>query len=228
MLIGYILHAKGETSMRFSILVIVALLISGSAMAQKSDIASALAVCQKDPEPKARIACYEAVKEIQGRKENPFAEVLKNLEKSVSKGKNNAPKPKPKENAKDKFARSAISVNLFGKNFLKSDYRAGRYEDFLKLQLEFKAKGIKKPTRAIKGIIVFSDLFGEVKVRLRWTLDDPMAPGQMVNKFNSGFEPNQFSDSHRWLRTTKVEDISTKFEVKNIIYADGSKWNMSK
>ena len=199
----------------------------GSATAQESDLAKALAVCQKDPEPKARIACYEAVKEIQALRENPLLNALTGRDQGSATAKNNSRREKPKKNSQQEFAESAISAKLIGKKFRGADFSSGRVQDFLNLQLEFKAEGLKKPARAVKGVVVFSDLFEEEKLRISWTLDDPLSPGQVVRHLDSGIRPNQFMADHQWLRNTETEDIAVTFRVRNILYADGTKWSYS-
>jgi hypothetical protein len=97
------------------------------------------------------------------------------------------------------------------------------YEDFVTTDLVFTASGLDKPARAIKGVLSFRDLFGEQHMALRWTIDDPLSPGQTVATSGSGFEYNQFKDDHQWVATTAVENIAMTYRVSNIIYQDGTR-----
>ena len=212
----------------FASIVFFFLVFTGELHAADDDLSKALEVCQKDPEPKARVACYEAVKSVQALRENPF---LRAMNKKASGSKPDGEKQderRSKETVDEKFARSAVTATLTNKEFRKSDFSAGRYKDFLELRMEIEASSLKKKTRAIKGVMVFSDLFGEEKYRIRWTLNEPLSPGQVKIITGQGIEPNQFSSADNWLLNTDVKDISTAYVVEKIIYADGATWDHGK
>jgi hypothetical protein len=213
--------------MHFLTYVIMCLLASvTAAWSQGNDLSNALATCQKDSDTKARIACYEAVKDIQIIRENPF---LKALQKNGSNKKAKvSSNKKSKKSLNKKFSETAITVKLLKKEFRPSDSSAGRFEAFLNLQLAFAAKGIKKPTRAIKGSVAFTDLFDEVMLRIGWTLDDPMIPNQTLKYLDQGIKLNQFNKKHQWLKNTDAEDMKVRYEINQIIYADGEKWRSPK
>jgi len=71
--------------------------------------------------------------------------------------------------------------------------------------------------------MLFTDLFGEEKFGLRWTLEKPIAPGASYTEVGSGFDYNKFMDSHQWVRHTAMEDMKVKFRVDHILYQDGTK-----
>ncbi len=82
---------------------------------------------------------------------------------------------------------------------------------------------LRKPTRAVKGVLVFADLFGEPHFRIRITLDDPLKPGAKFGQTGQGFKYNQFLDDHHWVRSTDLANMNIRFEPEEVIYADGSR-----
>ena len=104
------------------------------------------------------------------------------------------------------------------KRFQKSDFTSGIYEDAIWFDVSWDTSHLKKPTRAIKGILILCDIFGESKLRLRWTLNQPLTPGTNYTEKGVGFEYNQFIDSHKWVRATDLKDMTFKFEVTDIIF----------
>jgi hypothetical protein len=122
------------------------------------------------------------------------------------------------ESAGPQVEDSIVTVKLAKKNLTKNGY-----EDFVRTDLVFTASGLDKPARAIKGILSFRDLFGEQRMALRWTIDDPLAPGQTIATSGSGFEYNQFMNDQQWVVTTATKDIATTYRVTSIIYQDGTR-----
>lgn len=117
----------------------------------------------------------------------------------------------------DKLQEQIIVPSLLRKNFAEQDY-----QKYIWLDVVFDAKGLDKPARAIKGSIVFMDLFGEKKFGLRWTMDKPISPGENYTEKGSGFKYNQFDQEHQWVLVTDVKDMKLKFIVTNILYQDGT------
>ncbi|HUT55942.1 MAG TPA: hypothetical protein VM658_21300 [bacterium] len=111
-----------------------------------------------------------------------------------------------------------VSVKLLGKRFSNQNY-----QQFILLDMEFTAKGLDKPARAIKGVLNLQDLFGEPKISINWTIDELMMPGQTFVKKGTGFEYNQFIDSHNWVRSTDLQNMTASFVVMSILYQDGSR-----
>lgn len=113
-----------------------------------------------------------------------------------------------------------LDVTLLRKQYAKQDY-----QDYVFFDVAFTPKGLDKPARAIKGLLRFTDLFGEQKFGLKWTIEKPIAPGTTYTEKGSGFEYNQFTDSHQWVRSTEKENMKVKFRVDSILYEDGTTQN---
>ena len=111
-----------------------------------------------------------------------------------------------------------LSVKLLRKRFAEQDY-----QDFIWFDIEFTAKGLDKPARAIRGVLKLQDLFGEPHMMLNWTIDEPIKPGQTLVEKGSGFKYNQFIDAHQWVRATDLQNMTASFIVKSILYQDGSR-----
>lgn len=122
------------------------------------------------------------------------------------------------ENPKEEVQDQILKVALQSKQISEQDY-----QDFIFFNVEFQATGLDKPARAIKGILHFTDLFGETKLSLKWSIDKPLNPGENVEERGSGFKYSKFEDSHQWVRVTKIEDMKATFTATNILYQDGSR-----
>jgi len=116
------------------------------------------------------------------------------------------------------LADEIIEVRLKSKRYSEQDY-----QDYILLNIDFTASGLDKPARAIKGVLNLNDLFGETKMRLRWTIDEPINPNQRVSVHGSGFEYNQFVDEHQWARMTSAQNMTASFTVTDILYEDGTR-----
>lgn len=97
------------------------------------------------------------------------------------------------------------------------------YRDFVSLEISFNPQGLDKPARALKGVLRFTDLFDEQKFALNWTVETPTVPGVVFTEAGSGFDYNQFIDSHRWVNSTSIDNMKLKFSVESVIYQDGTK-----
>jgi len=105
---------------------------------------------------------------------------------------------------------------------LRKQYANQDYQDYVLFDIAFDSKGLDRPARAIKGTLIFTDLFGEQKFALRWTIDKPVAPGTVYTETGSGFEYNKFTDAHQWVRSTEKDNMKVKFRVDSILYQDGT------
>lgn len=101
-------------------------------------------------------------------------------------------------------------------------YDHGDYEDHIWFDCVYTLSQKSKPTRAVKGVIEFSDLFGEVKFRIQATVNDPLVPGIPLANPGIGFTFNEFMQEHQWMLTTDLSNMMCKFSVSNVLYSDGT------
>lgn len=89
------------------------------------------------------------------------------------------------------------------------------------VDVSFNPDNLAKPTRAVKGALVFADLFGEIKLQLKATINDPLRPNVPYEKQGIGFEYNQLLSKHKWMKNTALKDMHISYRVDSIIYEDG-------
>ena len=128
------------------------------------------------------------------------------------------PPPPSPDVPDDVSSTEVLSVNLLKKQFDVQDY-----EEFIWFDIEFTATGLDKPARAIKGVLNLQDLFGESPMAINLTLDEPLTPGEKVVRQGTGFEYNQFLDSHRWVLATDLQNMAASFTVMSVLYQDGTR-----
>jgi hypothetical protein len=127
---------------------------------------------------------------------------------------NRPKKPQPKEPA---IRGVDLEPTLAGKRFAKGDF-----QEFVWLDVNWTAKAVKKPVRAVKGRLHIKDLFGETKFAIGWTINRSIGSGDQFTEKGFGFKYNQFMDSHAWVRNTAQDNMKLKFEVEAVVYQDGS------
>jgi hypothetical protein len=111
-----------------------------------------------------------------------------------------------------------IAVKITKKNHEKIEYR-----EYMTFDVEWNPINIKKPGRSVKGILEFCDLFGDARFRIAVTIDDPLTPGQVFVQRGIGFDYNEFDEGHNWVRSTDVKNMTFRFQVSSILYADGER-----
>ncbi|KPW57774.1 hypothetical protein [Pseudomonas syringae group genomosp. 3] len=115
-----------------------------------------------------------------------------------------------------------IALTVSNKRFDPTNTDLGVYEDHIWFDCSYTLKTGAKPTRAVKGELQFSDLFGEVKFKLQLTINEPLKPGVPLVQRGTGFTYNQFIGEHQWMLITNTKDMTYAFKVSNAIYADGT------
>ena len=115
-----------------------------------------------------------------------------------------------------------MQVSISNKRYAPQNLNYGQYEDHIWFDVTYMAGALGKPTRALKGLLSFSDLFGEIKFQLNVTLNERLEPGRPFVQNGIGFTYNQFMQDHQWMLSTSKADMKISFLVTNVIYADGS------
>ena len=143
------------------------------------------------------------------------------VSKNIFKASSNEKKSKS-ISKKSNISSEIIKPIITNKRFQSSDPTIGIYESSLWWDVKYKAVKLKKPTRAIKGVLKFSDLFGEVKFLINVTINDELSPNKEIYQQGVGFNYNQFMESHKWIRSESLENMKITLDVKSIIYKDGT------
>lgn len=123
---------------------------------------------------------------------------------------------------KSQSAHKDLRDQVLAVTLLRKQFTTENYQDFISMDVAFDPSGLDKPARAIKGALLLTDLFDEQKFAVRWTIDNPIAPGAVHTEKGTGFKYNQFTDAHQWVRNTDKENIKIKFRVESILYQDGT------
>lgn len=111
-----------------------------------------------------------------------------------------------------------ITVELLSKERVKQ-----KYDEMIVLNMNATAVGLDRPARAIKGTLKVTDLFGETRMSIGWSFDNPIAPGGVIQERGTGVKYNQFNDGSRWLDSTEQQNMRVVFTVKSILYEDGAR-----
>jgi hypothetical protein len=117
---------------------------------------------------------------------------------------------------------SLIRVRLTSKRYQPQNSDLNQYQDHIWFDCSYLPERLAKPTRAVKGLLEFTDLFGEVKFRIGLTLNDRLEPGRPFSQQGLGLEYNQFLADHQWMLATGEADMRVLFRVTNILYEDGT------
>jgi len=118
--------------------------------------------------------------------------------------------------------KSALKPVFITPNISNKRYEKYKYDDNIWFDITWDTSDLKKTTRAVKGVLIFADIFGETKFQIKKTINNSLSPNIPLTETGIGFEYNQFKDSHKWMRSTKLKDMTFKFDVINIIYTDGT------
>jgi hypothetical protein len=99
---------------------------------------------------------------------------------------------------------------------------AQQFQEYVWFDCVFTAVGLSHPTRAVKGVLEFCDLFGAPQFVIGYTLNEPLEPGKPLSVQGIGFDYNQFMSDHRWMLGTPLDDMTVSFRVEQVLFSDGS------
>jgi len=123
-----------------------------------------------------------------------------------------------------KAERGNVEVTLLELNFHESNASnnwANDYSDWLAMAFKFESH-LTKTAKAIKGVIVFSDLFGEPWMRIGMTLSNPIPPNGTF-EWRGGINYSIMDPAHKKARTSTKDSIMTTFEISSVIFEDGTR-----
>lgn len=122
--------------------------------------------------------------------------------------------------AKEEAARiarlqEAVMVSCYEKGFTKYDY-----QEYITYKFVIKNK-TEKDIRALKGGLMFTNLFDDEIKKINFVYDEPIAAGQEVS-WSATTDYNQFIDSDRTLKNKDLEDMKLVWQPEKIMFVDGS------
>jgi hypothetical protein len=117
----------------------------------------------------------------------------------------------------DRIARlqNAVMVTCFKKGYMEVDY-----QDYITYSFAIQNKS-QQDIRAVKGVVVFNDLFDEKVNSISFTYDQPIKAGATVN-WNASTDYNQFIDADKRLKNKDLKDLKIIWKPEKIIFQDGS------
>jgi hypothetical protein len=131
-----------------------------------------------------------------------------------------AQEAKAKEDAIATELRKSIDLTVFAKDYVPSDFQAGRLKDFITLKVAYQNTSAKD-IRAFKGTVQYTDLFGSEIYSSRLTISDPVKAGQK-GQWSGVIEYNQFIHAQQQLRNTDLKDMKVIWKPASVIFADGT------
>ena len=110
---------------------------------------------------------------------------------------------------------NAVMVTCF-----KKGYTEVNYQDYITYGFAIQNKS-EQDIRAVKGEIMFTDLFDDEIKTLSFTYDQPIKAGATAN-WNATTDYNQFRDEDVRLRNKNLEDLKIVWKPIKVIFQDGS------
>ena len=146
---------------------------------------------------------------------------IKSGDKSVTTTETASEATSDKTGSKQAEQVNKIDLEITKKGFHKADIMAGDYQDQITMDLKFTNK-TDKNVKGVQGTITFYDIFDKEIKTLNIAYDKGIPAGQ-EKTWNSGTDYNQFMDEDIKLKDVELKDLKYKWEVKTIVYEDGSK-----
>ncbi len=147
---------------------------------------------------------------------------LANLESRIAALENRNRKLNPKETGANQVQQRLIIVEVRNKRYVPENANLEDYQDQIRFDCYYTLSKSSKTTFAVKGLLEFADLFGEVRFSLQTTLNFPLEPGKVFPQEGIGFTYNQLMNEHQWMLATDLADMTFNFKPINVLYEDGT------
>ncbi|MBD0831310.1 hypothetical protein [Aestuariibaculum sediminum] len=126
-----------------------------------------------------------------------------------------AAKAAKKEAERIKKLSETVIVSCFEKGFLELDY-----DEYITYKFVIQNKSIQD-IRAVKGEIIFTNIFDEEIKSLSFVYDKPISAGNEVT-WNANTDYNQFMKDDKTLKNKDLKDLKVIWKPEKIIFEDGS------
>ncbi|UOE39698.1 hypothetical protein [Chryseobacterium oryzae] len=151
-----------------------------------------------------------------------YQDILDEAKKYKAEEEVLAEKAKKEAEARKQKMKNAITVTIFGKGFVKSDWEKGITDDYNLFDYAIENKSGKEVKAAKIKFRIYNSLGDQLgdDYIMDFT-DDRIAPrGRYQNQ--AAFSYNQFKDDDAKIASAKFEDLIFDFDVEKIVYSDGS------
>lgn len=133
-----------------------------------------------------------------------------------------AEKAKREIEARKQKMKNAITVTIFAKEFVPSNFDTGQLEDYNLFKYAIENKSAKEIKAAKISFKIFNSLGEQVGESYGMDFTDDRIPGNGTFKGDAAFSYNQFSNDDKKIASAKFEDLIFDFDVQKIVYSDGS------
>ena len=131
-----------------------------------------------------------------------------------------AEEAKAKEEAILTELRKTLTLTVFKKGFLPTNYDISRYQEYISFSVTYQNNS-QKDIRAFQGTVAFKDLFGDLVKNLNIKITNPIKAGGKAN-WDGVMDYNQFIDSDVRLRNAELKNLKVDWIPEKIIFADGT------
>ena len=113
-----------------------------------------------------------------------------------------------------------MTAQLTSKGFHKADRESFEFDDYITFTIAFdNVSG--KDIRAFEGVLKFFDLLDNEILSSKLVINDRVKAGAKFS-WEGGIDYNQFLAAHERLRGEPQENLKTRFEVRKVLFADGT------
>jgi hypothetical protein len=127
------------------------------------------------------------------------------------------------EYVKARFGILELRTHLLRPELTDIRFRSQRDGEWIWFDLEWDTSALPKPAGAVQGVFLIVDRFGMPKLRRTHQIVERLMPNEPYIEKGLGFEYIPFREDHVWVRGSRPEDMSARFEVESIIYVDGTR-----
>ncbi|AZA76904.1 hypothetical protein EG347_04960 [Chryseobacterium sp. G0186] len=133
-----------------------------------------------------------------------------------------AEKAKKEAEARKQKMKEALIVTIFDKEYVPSNFDAGRLDDYNLFKYAIQNKSAKEIKAAKISFKIFNSLGEQIGDSYSMDFTDDRIAGNSTFKGDAAFDYNQFSNEDKKIANAKLEDLSFDFDVQKIVYSDGS------
>jgi len=126
-----------------------------------------------------------------------------------------AEKAKREEEERLQRLREAVSVVCFAKGFEEVDY-----DEYITYKFAIENKS-DKAIRAVKGVVVFTNLFGDEISKISFVYDKKIKVGETA-KWDATTEYNKYNASDVSLRSKDLDNLKVVWKPSNVLFDDGT------
>ena len=105
----------------------------------------------------------------------------------------------------------------------KKDTKIGKYNQYYVTSEFSVTNNTNKDIKGIQGVVIYKDMFGKEIMRINCDFTKEIIySGTTYIESDLLFECNQFIDSHMKLYNTKYESLAFEYQIKTILFTDGT------